>query len=81
MASTSAHRVLLFVMAIALHKFPEGVATGISFDGGDPANSYTLVLAIALQNIPEGMVVVTPLILVGVKAWRVCLVSLAVAAS
>ena len=75
----SADRVLLFVLAIALHKFPEGLATGISVEGTDPGNSFALTLAIALQNIPEGMVVVTPLILIGVRAWRIVLISLAVA--
>ena len=78
-STKSANRVLLFVMAIAIHKFPEGVATGISFDGGDSTGSYSLAIAIALQNIPEGMVVVTPLILVGIKGLRVLLVSLSVA--
>lgn len=76
---TSANRVLLFVMAIALHKFPEGLATGVTFDGGDLTNAYALSLAIALQNIPEGMVVVTPLIMIGVSGWRVLGISLAVA--
>lgn len=75
----SANRVLLFVLAIALHKFPEGLATGISIDGTDAGNSYTLTLAIALQNIPEGMVVVTPLIVIGVGAWRILATSVAVA--
>ena len=75
----STDRVLLFVLAIALHKFPEGLATGISVEGTDPGNSFALTLAIALQNIPEGMVVVTPLILIGVRAWRIVLISLAVA--
>lgn len=76
----SANRVLLFVLAIALHKFPEGVATGISIDGTDSGTSYTLALAIALHNIPEGMVVVTPLIVIGVKAGRILVTSLSVAA-
>lgn len=78
-SSGSTDKVLLFVLAIALHKFPEGLATGVSFDGGDIANAYTLSLVIALQNIPEGMVVVTPLIMVGVGMWRVLAVSLTVA--
>lgn len=78
--NSSTNRVLLFVLAIALHKFPEGMATGISFDGGDMTNAYTLSLVIALQNIPEGMVVVTPLIMIGVGTLRVLVVSLVVAA-
>lgn len=75
----SAKRVLLFVTAIAMHKFPEGLATGVVFDGGNMANAYTVAITIAVQNIPEGMVVVTPLIMLGVEFWRVISVSLAVA--
>lgn len=78
-SNKSINRVLLFVMAIAIHKFPEGLATGVVFDGGDMANAYTVAITIAIQNIPEGMVVVTPLIMIGVGYWRVIGVSLAVA--
>lgn len=75
----SINRILLFVMAIAIHKFPEGLATGVVFDDGNMANAYTVAITIAIQNIPEGMVVVTPLIMIGVSYSRVIGVSLAVA--
>lgn len=73
------NRVMLFVIAIAIHKFPEGLATGVVFDGDNMGNAYTVAITIALQNIPEGMVVVTPLLMIGVSYWRVVGVSLAVA--
>lgn len=75
----SISRVLLFVMAIAIHKFPEGLATGVAFDGTDMGNAYTVAITIALQNIPEGMVVVTPLLMIGVGYQRVVGISFAVA--
>lgn len=75
----SIDKVLLFVAAIALHKFPEGLATGIAFDEGNPGNSLAITIAIALQNIPEGLVVVTPLLVVGVKMPRVSAIALTVA--
>ena len=75
----SINRILLFVMAIAIHKFPEGLAAGVVFDDGNMSNAYTVAITIAIQNIPEGMVVVTPLIMIGVSYWRVIGVSLAVA--
>lgn len=75
----SIDRILLFVMAIAIHKFPEGLATGVVFDGGDMSNAYTVAITIALQNIPEGMVVVTPLLMIGVSYPKVVGVSLVVA--
>lgn len=78
-AVASVNKVLLFVMAIAIHKFPEGIATGIAIDDTDPGNSLAITLAIALQNIPEGMVVVTPLMVVGVKFARVVGVALTIA--
>lgn len=77
--STSINKVLLFVMAIAIHKFPEGIATGIALDDTNPGNSLAITVAIALQNVPEGMVIVTPLIVIGVKFMRVAMIALSVA--
>ena len=48
-------KVLLFVMAIALHNFPEGVAAGVSFGGGNTAEALVVAGGIALQNIPEAI--------------------------
>lgn len=76
----SIDRILLFVIAIAIHKFPEGLATGVVFDGSNMDNAYALAVTIALQNIPEGMVIVTPLLMIGVGYPRVTGVSIAVAA-
>lgn len=73
------NKVLLFVMAIAIHKLPEGIATGIALDDTNPGNSMAITMAIALQNIPEGMVVVTPLMVIGIKFLRVVGVAMAVA--
>lgn len=75
----SIDRILLFVIAIAIHKFPEGLAAGVVFDGNDIGNAYTVAITIALQNIPEGMVVVTPLLMVGVSYFRAIGVSIIVA--
>lgn len=77
--NASVDRILLFVLAIAIHKLPEGLATGIVFDAENLQNSYTVAVTIALQNIPEGMVVVTPLMMIGVKVGRVIAVSLSIA--
>ncbi|NBC31604.1 MAG: ZIP family metal transporter [Alphaproteobacteria bacterium] len=49
--------VWLFVIAIALHNFPEGLAIGVGFGGGDVARGSVLAAGIALQNIPEGLAV------------------------
>lgn len=78
-ANRSVDRILLFVLAIAIHKFPEGIATGITFDGRNVDNAWAVTITIALQNIPEGLVVVTPLLLIGVKRLRALWVALAIA--
>jgi ZIP family zinc transporter len=50
-------RVWLFVIAITIHNFPEGLAVGVSFGVGN----ITAAIAIGLQNMPEGLAVALPL--------------------
>ena len=40
--------------------------------------SWTVSFGIALQNIPEGMVIIAPLLLAGVKRMRTFIISLAI---
>ncbi len=63
-------RSLLFVLAMAIHNFPEGIAAGVGFAGDDLAGAFVIAGAIALQNIPEGMVVIPPLLAAGVSPGR-----------
>lgn len=71
------NKVLLFVLAIAIHNLPEGLAAGVSFGGGSLDNAYSVALGIALQNIPEGMIIISPMLLAGMSRRR----TFAVAAS
>ena len=73
-------KTLLFVTAIALHKIPEGLATGVSFGTGDVGDIITVAGSISLQNIPEAIVIVAPLFAIGVAAGRVVCISFAIAA-
>ena len=50
-------RIWLFILAITLHNFPEGMAVGVGFGTGDVQNGLVLAIGIGLQNIPEGLVV------------------------
>lgn len=50
-------RVWLFVLAIALHNLPEGMAIGVGFAEADMSVGVPLATAIALQDIPEGLAV------------------------
>lgn len=63
-------RALLFVTAIAIHNFPEGLAAGVSFGTGDIPQALLIAGGIALQNIPEGVVTVTPLLAAGMSPWK-----------
>ncbi|MGC1307031.1 MAG: ZIP family metal transporter [Phormidesmis sp.] len=49
-------QIWLFVLAIALHNFPEGLTVGVSVGSG-AAGGLALAGGIGLQNIPEGLVV------------------------
>lgn len=71
-------RVLLFVMAIALHKLPEGMAAGVSLNEAAGGASLTVSMGIALQNVPEGMVVIAPLLVAGVSRLRTFVISVVI---
>ncbi len=58
-------RIWLFVIAITLHNFPEGLAVGVSFGGGNLSNGAATALGIGLQNVPEGLAVAVSLASVG----------------
>ena len=75
--NSTLNHVLLFVMAIALHKLPEGIAAGVSMSDGADA-SWAVSFGIALQNVPEGMVIIAPLLLAGVSRVRTFVISAAI---
>ena len=49
-------RMWLFIMAITIHNFPEGLAVGVGVGSGS-SGGLALTTGIGLQNMPEGMVV------------------------
>lgn len=65
--SSKADKIMLFVLAIAIHNFPEGIAAGVGFGTGNTAEALTIAGGIALQNIPEGMVIIGPMLLTGMS--------------
>ena len=54
-------RSVLLMLAMTLHNFPEGMAVGVSFGGGDFGSAIALAIGIGLQNIPEGLAIALPL--------------------
>lgn len=69
-------KVLLFVMAVAIHNLPEGLAAGTAFGGQDIGNAVSVACGIALQNIPEGMVTILPMLLAGISKPRTFLIAI-----
>ncbi len=71
------NKVLLFVIAIAIHNLPEGIAAGVGFGTGNTAEALTIAGGIALQNIPEGMVIIGPMLATGMSNSRTFMIALA----
>lgn len=69
-------KVLLFVTAIAVHNLPEGIAAGVSFGSGNITDAFLISGSIALQNLPEGMVIVAPMLAVGISPKKTFLCAL-----
>ena len=68
-------KVFLFVLAIAIHNLPEGIAAGVGFATGDVSGAFSVALGIALQNIPEGMVIIGPMLAAGISRKKTLLVA------
>jgi len=58
------------VAAIAIHNLPEGIAAGVGFGSGNTSQALLIAGGIALQNIPEGMVIIGPMLAAGVSPRR-----------
>jgi ZIP family zinc transporter len=77
--ATDVSKVWLFVAAITIHNFPEGIAVGVGFGGGDLSNGTALAVGIGLQNAPEGLAVAVALVAEGSSRARAFLIASATA--
>lgn len=70
-SKASTRRIMLLLIAVVLHNFPEGMAVGVGFGGigllksATFENARTIAFGIGLQNFPEGLAVSLPLIRLG----------------
>ncbi|KFZ28288.1 protein gufA [Pseudidiomarina atlantica] len=74
-ASEKISGVWLFVFAIAIHNFPEGLAVGVGYGSGETDTAFSLALGIGLQNLPEGLAVAVGLMAVGYSRVKSFLVA------
>jgi ZIP family zinc transporter len=51
----------LLMTAMTLHNFPEGMAVGVSYGGGEIGSATAPTIGIGLQNVPEGLAIALPL--------------------
>lgn len=63
--AVSVRHAWLFVLAIALHNLPEGLAIGVAYGGVDLAKANYLATGISIQDVPEGLVVALALRSIG----------------
>ena len=54
---------------------PEGIAAGVGFGSGDSLGASLIAIGIALQNIPEGMVIIGPMLAVGISKKKTFLIA------
>lgn len=71
------NKIMLFVLAIAIHNFPEGIAAGVGLGSGDYSEGLIIALGIALQNIPEGMVIISPMLSAGISKGKTLIIAIA----
>ena len=74
--NTNLSKVLLFVFAIGIHNFPEGIAAGVGFGSGNTVEALTIAGGIAVQNIPEGMVIIAPMLSAGVSKKKTFIIAM-----
>lgn len=67
----------LFIAAITLHNFPEGLSVGVAFGPGDIGSGLPVALGIGIQNMPEGLAVAAALLSGGFDRTRAFLIALA----
>ncbi len=58
-------RIWLFILAITLHNFPEGMAVGVGFGDYNLRDGLIIAIGIFIQNLPEGFIVALAVLSLG----------------
>jgi ZIP family zinc transporter len=70
-ALSSSMRTSILVFAVLfVHSLPEGFAIGTAYASDVEGLSLFVIVAIAIQNIPEGTSVALPMAAAGISPWR-----------
>jgi zinc transporter, ZIP family len=69
-------RNAMFVLAIALHNFPEGLSVGVAYAAGAGTTGLAVMTGIAAQNLPEGLAVAAALLAGGMSRRRAFTIAL-----
>lgn len=69
-------KIWLFIIAITLHKIPEGLAVGIVYGAENLINPMSLLVGIAIHNIPEGLTIAISMVGAGYSKIKAVFVSL-----
>ena len=69
-------KTAMLALAVTIHNLPEGMAVGVVFAGADSgatnislANAIAVAVGIAIQNVPEGAIIL-PMRAAGNSRWR-----------
>ncbi|MBC62010.1 MAG: ZIP family metal transporter [Zetaproteobacteria bacterium] len=68
-------KLILLIIAICIHNFPEGLAVGVGFAAEDMNNALSLAIGIGLQNIPEGTTIAMSCLALGMDKKKSCFIA------
>ena len=66
----------LFIIAICLHKLPEGLAVGVAYGAEELTDPESLVIGVAIHNIIEGLTIALSLVAAGESRLKSGLIAL-----
>lgn len=62
-------KAMMFVIAMMVHNFPEGLASGAAMTIPESSQGYSLLTAIAVQNVPEGLTTALSFVTLGLTPF------------